>query len=82
MSSPGEWTPSCFGIALPVAGCAARSFTIPSGRPTCRLETTSEPAEIQSARYAVTNRRITMCNLYSITTNQAAIIALFRVMNR
>jgi putative SOS response-associated peptidase YedK len=25
---------------------------------------------------------LTMCNLYSITTNQAAIIALFRVMNR
>ena len=24
----------------------------------------------------------TMCNLYSITTNQAAIIALFRVVNR
>ena len=24
----------------------------------------------------------TMCNLYSITTNQAAIIALFRVINR
>jgi hypothetical protein len=23
-----------------------------------------------------------MCNLYSITTNQAAIAALFRVMNR
>jgi hypothetical protein len=23
-----------------------------------------------------------MCNLYSITTNHAAIIALFRVMNR
>ncbi len=23
-----------------------------------------------------------MCNLYSITANQAAIIALFRVMNR
>jgi len=23
-----------------------------------------------------------MCNLYSITTNQAAIIALFRVMDR
>jgi hypothetical protein len=23
-----------------------------------------------------------MCNLYSITTNQAAIIALFRVVNR
>ena len=23
-----------------------------------------------------------ICNLYSITTNQAAIIALFRVMNR
>jgi hypothetical protein len=23
-----------------------------------------------------------MCNLYSITTNQAAIIALFRIMNR
>ena len=27
-------------------------------------------------------RRTKMCNLYSITTNQAAIIALFRVMNR
>src|SRR5258708_7820797 len=25
---------------------------------------------------------VTMCNLYSITTNQAAIIALFRVLNR
>ena len=23
-----------------------------------------------------------MCNLYSITTNQAAIVALFRVVNR
>ena len=28
------------------------------------------------------NERDPMCNLYSITTNQAAIIALFRVMNR
>jgi len=27
-------------------------------------------------------RLLTMCNLYSITTNQAAIIALFRVVNR
>jgi hypothetical protein len=26
--------------------------------------------------------RYTLCNLYSITTNQAAIIALFRVINR
>ena len=25
---------------------------------------------------------LSMCNLYSITTNQAAIIALFRVINR
>jgi hypothetical protein len=25
---------------------------------------------------------IIMCNIYSITTNQAAIIALFRVVNR
>ena len=25
---------------------------------------------------------MTMCNLYSITTNQAAIAALFRVVNR
>lgn len=32
---------------------------------------------------AVSGDRITfMCNLYSITTSQAAIIALFRVMNR
>jgi hypothetical protein len=30
----------------------------------------------------VAGRVLTMCNLYSITTNQAAIIALFRVMNR
>ena len=28
------------------------------------------------------NARVTMCNLYSITTNQAAIAALFRVVNR
>jgi hypothetical protein len=27
-------------------------------------------------------KNVSMCNLYSITTNQAAIIALFRVMNR
>lgn len=26
--------------------------------------------------------RLCMCNLYSITTNQAAIIALFRAINR
>jgi putative SOS response-associated peptidase YedK len=30
----------------------------------------------------VAGRALTMCNLYSITTNQAAIIALFRVINR
>ena len=36
MSSLGKWTPSCSGIALPVAGCAARSFTIPSDQPICR----------------------------------------------
>jgi hypothetical protein len=28
------------------------------------------------------NASVTMCNLYSITTNQAAIAALFRVVNR
>jgi hypothetical protein len=28
------------------------------------------------------SRKSRMCNLYSITTNQAAIIALFRVINR
>jgi hypothetical protein len=33
-------------------------------------------------RRAVRLTRPRMCNLYSITTNQAAIIALFRVMNR
>ena len=27
-------------------------------------------------------RSLAVCNLYSITTNQAAIIALFRVINR
>jgi hypothetical protein len=36
MSSPGRWTPSCFGIASRVAGCAARSFIIQSVRPICR----------------------------------------------
>jgi putative SOS response-associated peptidase YedK len=30
----------------------------------------------------MSDSRATMCNLYSITTNQAAIIALFRVINR
>jgi hypothetical protein len=27
-------------------------------------------------------RSLAVCNLYSITTNQAAIVALFRVVNR
>jgi hypothetical protein len=30
----------------------------------------------------VAGRALTMCNLYSITTNQTAIIALFLVTNR
>jgi hypothetical protein len=34
------------------------------------------------AKLAMSDSRATMCNLYSITTNQAAIIALFRVVNR
>jgi hypothetical protein len=32
----GRWTPSCSGIASRGAGCATRSFTIPSGPKTCR----------------------------------------------
>ena len=36
--------------------------------------------EMQAARFSGQGDR--MCNLYSITTNQAAIIALFRVVNR
>jgi hypothetical protein len=35
-SSRGRWTPSCSGIASRGGGCAAQSFTIPSGRPICR----------------------------------------------
>jgi hypothetical protein len=34
------------------------------------IETARELAEVQSARHAVTDRRITMCNLYSITTTR------------
>ena len=42
----------------------------------------SDPATTGVAAAASSNRSLTMCNLYSITTNQAAIIALFRVVNR
>src|SRR5882757_3895386 len=46
------------------------------------LETARELAEVQSARHPLTDLQDDMCNLYSITTNQEAIRALFRVMNR
>jgi hypothetical protein len=36
----------------------------------------------EAARAAAKADETTACNLYSITTNQAAIIALFRVVNR
>ena len=36
----------------------------------------------QSQHQGAGKDTIRMCNLYSITTNQAAIIALFRVVNR
>ena len=36
--------------------------------------------EVRNGRAALKVR--SMCNLYSITTNQAAISALFRVLNR
>jgi putative SOS response-associated peptidase YedK len=48
------------------------------GRPTPR----GDPATTGLAAAPSSNRPLTMCNLYSITTNQAAIIALFRVINR
>jgi hypothetical protein len=35
IQNDGLWR-VCFGIALTVAGCAARSFTIPSDRSICR----------------------------------------------
>jgi hypothetical protein len=38
--------------------------------------------EFASARTGRLQEEATICNLYSITTNQAAIIALFRVINR
>jgi hypothetical protein len=41
-----------------------------------------DPATTGLATAPPSNRSLTMCNLYSITTNQAAIIALFRVVNR
>jgi len=41
-----------------------------------------DPATTGLAAPPSSNRPLTMCNLYSITTNQAAIIALFRVVNR
>jgi hypothetical protein len=36
----------------------------------------------RAVRAAVKADETPVCNLYSITTNQAAIIALFRVINR
>jgi hypothetical protein len=38
--------------------------------------------ELSDPAYNYTIQRAWMCDLYSITTNQAAIIALFRVINR
>jgi putative SOS response-associated peptidase YedK len=40
------------------------------------------PLEFAAWNGPLTPPALSMCNLYSITTNQAAIIALFRVMNR
>jgi hypothetical protein len=40
-----------------------------------------DPAPARVAGAPSSNRSLNMCNLYSITTNQAAIIALFRVIN-
>jgi hypothetical protein len=37
---------------------------------------------LRNCQIQIKGARATMCNLYSITTNQAAIIALFRVINR
>ena len=49
------------------------------GRPT----PSSDPATIDlAATAAPSHRSLTTCNLYSTTTNQAAISALFRVVNR
>jgi hypothetical protein len=50
-----------------------RPANLPSLKPPEKL------AEVQYARRAL---RTTMCNLSSITTNQAAIIGLFRVINQ
>jgi len=44
------------------------------------LHKNKKRTNLQAARFSGYDDR--MCNLYSITTNQAAIIALFRVMNR
>ena len=48
-----------------------------AGRPPAR-----DRATIGIAVQATSNRTLKICNLYSITTNQAAISALFRVVNR
>jgi hypothetical protein len=40
------------------------------------------PLEFEVRNAVETLQVRSMCNLYSITTTQAAIIALFRVMNR
>jgi hypothetical protein len=40
------------------------------------------PLGFEARNGSATPQVRSMCNLYSITTNQAAIIALFRVMNR
>ena len=49
-------------------------YSGPSGRQRCHW--------VGGLERPFTPPALSMCNLYSITTNQAAIVALFRVVNR
>jgi hypothetical protein len=69
-SDPGET--SGFGCAL----------SIHSGGFAGRSEKGAEGSFRRTRVGHSCNALVTMCNLYSITTNQAAIAGLFRVVNR
>jgi hypothetical protein len=59
---------------------SADAVTTPSSTSLDRFKKSKEAIANEGERK--TRRTPAMCNLYSITTNQAAIIALFRVINR
>ncbi|EHR00958.1 hypothetical protein Bra471DRAFT_01609 [Bradyrhizobium sp. WSM471] len=60
MNPPGRWMQFCSGLASRDAGCAARSFTIPSGPSSAGAETPLRTGRNQSARFAAATRSLEM----------------------